>query len=583
MPAKLLELHFPLGGLNKAASFQKQPPYTSPSLNNVRPTDTFLGRNRGGSRPGITKTFAAELGSGNPVRLLATVTYVPTGLSLTTIGLASANGTFYKESSGNWASIGGNLKLYASGLVRSAERAQKVYIADYTTVAEGTDGAITGTTTFDSATYADWTAVSGLNQYDFILDNITAATRHRITTVAAGSLTLTDAGSNATGLTFRILRGPKIYDPATNALTLLWPTAGSHPLGCPIIWRFRDRICWAGDPLSPNNVFFSAVGAPLDYDYSVAASTFTRAFSFVASVGGSGNLGDPVTAGFNHSDGCCLIGCTSSLHIVKGDPARNGSVQELSSEIGILGPAAWCRTPAGYTFFMSKDGLYVMAPGCGSTPMAVSRPTIPNDLLAIDPTAYTVQMAYDIVDQGIHLFVTNVSASAGTHYFIAVETESGGGARAAFYPCTYPTSFEPTALFQRRDSSTGLSSVWLGGRDGYVRNHSDSQTTDDGTAITSVVMMGAMGFGGFDGLAKEVVGTLAASSGSVTWSLHVGNTPEAAVAASAFASGTWAAGLNAVARPRGRGGYWCLKLTSTARWGLERIEATIERLGRLRV
>lgn len=72
MPArKPLELVFPAGGLNRAAPYQYQPPFTSPSMMNVAPRDTIEGRVRGGSRPMLVKAFSALLGSGNPIRMMA--------------------------------------------------------------------------------------------------------------------------------------------------------------------------------------------------------------------------------------------------------------------------------------------------------------------------------------------------------------------------------------------------------------------------------------------------------------------------------------------------------------------------------
>lgn len=50
-----IEFEFPRLGLYKGGAVSKQPPLTSPSLNNVRPSDTNDGRVRGGQRPGLDK------------------------------------------------------------------------------------------------------------------------------------------------------------------------------------------------------------------------------------------------------------------------------------------------------------------------------------------------------------------------------------------------------------------------------------------------------------------------------------------------------------------------------------------------
>ena len=586
MPAKILEIRFPIAGLNKRLAYKQQPPFTSPSMMNVRPSDTFLGRDRGGSRPGLAKSLALQLGSGNPVRSLSAVTWISSGAPLTQ-AMAVANGAIYRETAGNWSAVGGSLTFASDIRMAPAEHLQKLYYPDRssTPLASGTDGVVTTNNTFDSATYSDWTAVSGLNINDYVLHiyNSTGTVgTYRISAIASGSLTVLDTPANGTGLSFRIERAPKIYNPSTNAVTLWRATVGTVPQNCKIVWRWRDRILMAGDPLAPHLVSASRSGDPLDFDFS--KDDELAAFALQGSQAGA--IGDAITAGFAHTDDCSIVGCKQSIWIMRGDPMSGGRVMPLSETIGILDQRSWCYTPSGWLFFMSLDGLYCMPPGCGSSPMGVSRDTIPDDLLAIDASSYTVEMAYDVRDQGIHLFVTpNSGGQAGTHYWITTDTERAAGPQARFFPCQYPYNYEPLSMFSRRDSTNADSAVWFGGRDGYVRNHVSTQTTDDGTAISSYVYFGpidlSQGSGLHEGLMKELIGTLASSSGTVSWTLHVGSTPEAAFAASAFGvSGSWAtAGLNMKHRPRARGGAFCLKLASTSRWAMESIVAVIERKG----
>lgn len=586
MPAKILELHFPLGGLNKAASFQKQPPYTSPSLSNVRPSETFTGRDRGGSRPGISKSLAAQLGGGNPVRSLSAVTWISSGVPVLQ-GMAVANGVLSRETGGNWAAVGGALTLASDILMAPAEHLQKLYYPDRSTtaLASGSDGVITGTNTFDSATYSDWSILS-IDTDDHILHLLNATTgatigQYVISSIAAGTLGIAGSPADATGLGFRIERSPKVYTPSTNTLARWAATTGHVPPSCKIVWRWRDRIMLAGDPYAPHLVYASRAGDPLDFDYS--QDDEIAAFSLQGADAGA--IGDIITAGFAHSDNCSIVGCRNSLWIISGDPASGGRVSAISETIGMVDQRSWCYTPSGWLFFLSLDGLYAMPPGCGNDrPLNVSRGTIPELLLAVDNTTHTVLMAYDLRDQGIHLFVTpNSGGAAGTHYFITTDSE-GGSPRARFFPCEYPYTMEPLSLFSRRDSTNANSAVWLGCRDGYTRYHSDSQTTDDGTAISSSVYFGPLSLGGsgyHDGLLKELVAKLSTSSGTVAWSVHVGQTAQAAFEAAAFGiTGSWAtAGLNATVRPRARGAAACIKLTSTARWAMESITAVIERMG----
>lgn len=69
-----IEIGFPLGGLNRKGAYRQQPPYTSTDLLNVRAVTGLEGRERGGSRPGLTQFYYDVLGDGWPIRLLTSMT-----------------------------------------------------------------------------------------------------------------------------------------------------------------------------------------------------------------------------------------------------------------------------------------------------------------------------------------------------------------------------------------------------------------------------------------------------------------------------------------------------------------------------
>ena len=58
---KKLNVVFPLGGLNRRASFRQQPPYATTDCLNVRTFDSILGRERGGSRPGLVASHTGTI------------------------------------------------------------------------------------------------------------------------------------------------------------------------------------------------------------------------------------------------------------------------------------------------------------------------------------------------------------------------------------------------------------------------------------------------------------------------------------------------------------------------------------------
>jgi len=67
--------------------------------------------------------------------------------------------------------------------------------------------------------------------------------------------------------------------------------------------------------------------------------------------------------------------------------------------------------------------------------------------------------------------------------------------------------------------------------------------------------------------------------------LHIGDTPEEALAASAFDSGTWDAGENYKSSPRARAQYLALKVVNgnSRAWAIENIIARIKPAGKQRL
>lgn len=62
-----MEIPFPLAGLHEGMAAERQPPTTSPQLQNVRSYDVEEGRSRGGQRPGFIKAYTTQIGGEYPV------------------------------------------------------------------------------------------------------------------------------------------------------------------------------------------------------------------------------------------------------------------------------------------------------------------------------------------------------------------------------------------------------------------------------------------------------------------------------------------------------------------------------------
>lgn len=696
MAPRVIELRAPIGGINSRMAFQRQPPYTTADAENVHPDGSISGRTRIGSRPGLGKVFAAQLGGGNPTYLLGGVRYVTTtGGVLTNLAVATANGLFYRESSGNWSELSSSITLAKTQLQHGAEHLQKFYMNNFEAmITKQTDGALDGSKAFTSSAAGDF-AAAGVNANDFVvvitdagdgvneiqtvtvggspsggtftlkflgketvdLDyNATAAEvqyaleemasvgkgnlsvsgtapytitfkevlgkldvplfdyTHALTggsspgiTVAettkgvvatAGAFTIASVvtttitldnsptGSAETGVKFYIQKAPMVFDPNADTLAIWRATTnkGQVPTGCTGVAQWNGRLVLWKD----KNFFVSRQEDPFDWDFSAPDTDVGRPVGGDSADGG--NLGDYIKAGIPHAANCFLWGCTNSIWIQRGDFAI-GQSYNLSQNIGMLDGKAWCHTPGGELFFMSLEGLYHLPAGCGAgPPSSVSREVMPEELKDIDDTAFTVTMAYDAEDRGIHIFVAKNSAGATTHYWFDHELFASSGT-ASFWKMVFGTTdHEPFSVWERRDSAQSKSEVYIGGRDGRPRQFDDALSQDDGSnAIASYVFYGPIRLGGSsfgEGKLLELAVTTAANSGDVDIDIYVGDSPETAFNATVYETHEFNdAGRNSSRYPMARGNTMFFKVKngeSNAEWAIESISLIATDSGRVR-
>lgn len=317
-----------------------------------------------------------------------------------------------------------------------------------------------------------------------------------ITTVGTTNLVLGDKATKATNLggncSYRIERGPKVYDPALAAGSRLVAFVstdavlfGTPPLGCRSIVRYRDRLT-LGESLHESHLWFqSRNGVPNDFQYFPSANDVGKAVAGQNSEAGA--IGAPITALMPHSDDYLLFGCADSLWVLRGDASYGGQIDNLSRGIGVISRDAYCYGPKAELIFLSRDGIYAMANGVAGTPESISREKMPQELTNIDVNAYHVSMEYDPQSRGVHIMVTPFdTADSSSHFYLSWETQ-------AFWSVRHINSGHDTfAMHNYTAQNLSQSNVLLGGRDGYIRKFDETTMLDDGSEIKSFAVLGPM-------------------------------------------------------------------------------------------
>lgn len=365
--------------------------------------------------------------------------------------------------------------------------------------------------------------------------------------------------------------GTLIFDPAS--LISVVAKKGAAPSSYGMSCVYRDRVILAADSMW----YASRMGDHGDFDYGADFEDAGRAVA--GGVGSAGKAGSDITALIPFRDSHLVIATANALYVMSGDPV-DGRVDAISEEVGIVSPFAWAMND-GTLAFLSNDGVYIGE--VGKYPKRFSEQRMPEELRNVDADSNTVLMAYDPTGRGFHLFITpEDGTSFGHHYWL--DPDNG-----AVWPVVFANSgHQPVAAC--RIDGVGLGEVALKGRDGVWRRFDAEAETDDGTVLTSTVVIGPVQVSPNDtddAVLAEISGILAAGSGAVTWGVSMGDSAEDAAdkaAAGTFAAtGTWAALRNPVDRPRLRGTWAAVSLISTEAWSYEAVVLVARQLGRLRV
>ncbi len=309
-------------------------------------------------------------------------------------------------------------------------------------------------------------------------------------------------------------------------------TAGAFPGGggvagataMTIVSTFLGRVSLSGDRTDPQNVWDTAVGDPNDFD--TAADASGRAFATTDAA--PGKIGKPVTCLVQISKGVQVVGCSTEIWKMGGDPVfGNPDISPLMLGSGISGKDAAALAADGLLIAHSPDGLLMVN---ADTAVNLSN-TVLTSLIQIDRDEigmYLPQVIRDTRRHLTHIFLTPKSTGAATHITYDERVGKIQPGQGGFFPVQFPDRIGPTA------SCIFRGEVLLGTREGTILRFDDSVATDDGTAITSKCSLALEDApnSNNDTLINATTLTLAAESGDVQLRYYGGRTPQEALVGS---------------------------------------------------
>lgn len=371
----------------------------------------------------------------------------------------------------------------------------------------------------------------------------------------------------------------KFYKPSTGFI-VNWTnklTAGSLPVDADgnrhtLIANWNARLVLSGVAGDPQNWFMSAQANPLDFDYSPATTVSTQAVS--GNTSDAGTMQDVINSLMPWERDYLLIGMDHSISALSGNPAAGGRFDILTDVTGVAWGRPFSMHPDGSIWFIgSRGGLYRLGAG-ERKPYRVSETTIDERLADLALDTVVVEMQWDDRMQAFLIIISPIDqTTATTHYLYDVRNN-------AWFPWVFATVAQNPKVIHLMDGDAVADRVLLmGSWDGYLRNVDYDSDDDDGVAIDSYVMIGPLQNGAMVPiLLSGLQAVLGASASDVTYSVHVGDSAEEALAAAESFGGKFAAGRGRWSRQRVSGHAIYIKLRNSANnetWSLERLNAMV--------
>ena len=294
-----------------------------------------------------------------------------------------------------------------------------------------------------------------------------------------------------------------------------------------------------------------------------------------------GLIPDTITSLMPYNQDLLLFFCQSSIWEMSGSPnTETFRLRPVTKVIGGASGRSWCLGPNGDIFFVSSRGgiynLQLQAP-----PRRISANRIDEFMSDVDVANSYINLTWNEEAQGFHIHITPHADAATKHLFYDVRTDGW------FVDKYGSTDLDPSAVLAINDRTNAKRDVVLGCRDGALRYQTvgGSQTTDDGTAIDSFVLLGP--FGSQDRERSMMItglrGTIGTGSEPVDYEVLRGDTAHEASASDPVATGTWNDARSTVDRQRASGGSLFIKIKGGGDppWSFERVLTSSRLTGRV--
>lgn len=277
----------------------------------------------------------------------------------------------------------------------------------------------------------------------------------------------------------------KYYDATTNSM-LDWDSNNQRGSlvpkdvneGFKYIEVWNGRILIFGFDEDESNYYFSRRGQP--FDWQLQPGSTGAAIS--GRISNAGLFPGKLHAAIPFNENILLMGGEDTIMQMSGDPATTGTLELVSSGVGIAPGRAWCIDNTGGVYFYGyPGGVYRL--GLNSSPVRISTTAVDRQMYQVDPSTAIIRMAWDESRQGVWIFIKDATSTYKKQWFYDIRNES-------WFPIAFPSdSLIPSAVEVVDLSTDSTKAIMLGGHGGYVYTLEDGQN-DESTVIEAYYTIG---------------------------------------------------------------------------------------------
>lgn len=241
-------------------------------------------------------------------------------------------------------------------------------------------------------------------------------------------------------------------------------TYGSMPakayLGC----SYRARCVLSGNPNYPHQWYMSKAGDPWNWIHS----SIDPLTAVAGQNADASKVGDIIRALIPYKDDYLIFGCASTIYVLTGDAARGGSIDRISSTVGMYGANSWCFDDGGNLYFFGTNGIYKIPLGFRSVEnlTEISIPNLVKDE-DVNPSSHRITMEYDRKRHGLLICITKLSDGSNSNYWYDLRLKG-------FFPESYPNECGAYSLFYYAANDNEFADLLVGGKDGYIRKFDET-------------------------------------------------------------------------------------------------------------